>query len=169
MESKKINNNPAIAEKLFTEIFVNNNLKNEHKHQSNEIYVEQNGVISSTKHESNVKYMKQEFRGDNDVNILIYANRSDHSDRQKKLTFHDVLISELTENQNNRDYNNSEYKSHIKYTETNSSCTSTASTINIAEWQGLAQRRKINSNYNLNTENMKQCGQMGTTQKHQHR
>jgi len=50
-----------------------------------------------------------------------------------------------------------------------SSCASTASTINIAEWQGLAQRRRNNSKCNLNTENVKQIGQMATSQKHQHR
>lgn len=130
MDPNRISNNPAIAEKLFTEIFVNNNLKNVEQNQSKRKGIMLmdmpsgpsmvSGSGGNRMHNSNItqthfesanmnyvtsssassnSYMQQEIRNvDNDVNILIYTNRTENLDRHKKLTFHDVLISELTEN-----------------------------------------------------------------------
>lgn len=139
MDPNRINNNPAIAEKLFTEIFVNNNRKHAEQNQSKRRGIVMIDMLSGGGHSaavaaatarpthanvsrthfesSNINYMtpstsgsnsfvQQEIRNiDNDVNILIYTNRGiEHTERHNKLTFHDVLISELTEhNQRSND------------------------------------------------------------------
>lgn len=206
MDSNKINNNPAIAEKLFTEIFVNNNLKNEHPNQSKRkgLFDHRNlhhqfingsalasatstitssstsslstsavSAAAATRFDSNIKYVstsnsyvQQEIRTDSDVNILIYTNRPDNNfDCQKKLTFHDVLISELTEN--HRNYNTSEYQKpnqQSKLFDKENNTYSSTCTINVSDWQptDYNQKKHVYTNVrNLNSDNTRRGGSSG--------